>query len=83
MLEYLEVNMTANSYDMTANSYDMIAITKFCIAEKFPVPSLGIDPGSPRYKTNALTTEPKSQHFDAVVRNYILEAMRNLPYVDI
>ena len=75
VLEYLEVNMTANSY--------MIAITKLCIAEKFPLPLLGIDPGSPWYKTNALTAEPQSRHFDTVVRDYILEALGNLPYLDI
>ena len=51
------------------NSYDMIAVTKYSIAENFPVPSLGIDPGSPRYKTNALTTEAKSRLSDAVVRD--------------
>ena len=47
----------------------MIAVTKYSIAENFPVPSLGIDPGSPRYKTNALTTEAKSRLSDAVVRD--------------
>ena len=46
--------------NLSSGSYNMIAITKLSIAEKFPLPVLGIDPGSPRYKTNALTTEPKS-----------------------
>ena len=50
-------------------SYDMIAVTKSSIAEKFPVPSLGINLGSPKYKTNALTTEPKSRFSDPVVRD--------------
>ena len=52
-------------------SYDILAITKWSIAEKFPVPSLGIEPESPRYKTNALTTEPKSRFPDAVVRDWL------------
>ena len=38
-------------------------------SRKILVPLLGIDPGSPWYKTNALTTEPKSQLSDAVVRD--------------
>ena len=39
------------------------------VAGIFSVPSLGIDPGSPRCKTNALTTEPKSRLSYAVVRD--------------
>ena len=35
------------------------------------MPSLGINAGSPRYKTNALTTEPKSWLSDAVVRGWL------------
>ena len=35
------------------------------------MPLLGIDPGSPRYKTNDLTTEPKSRLSDAVVRDWL------------
>ena len=64
---------------MISSSYDMIAVTKYIIAEKFPLPSLGISPG-----LAMLTTEPKSLA-DAVVRDwlYTIEAMRNLPYVDI
>ena len=54
---------------MDLASYNMIAVTKSSKAEKFPVPLLGMDPGSPRYKTNALTTEPKSRLSDAVVRD--------------
>ena len=50
-------------------SYDMIAKTKLSIAENIPAPSLRIDPGSPMYKTNALTTEPKSRLSDAAVRD--------------
>ena len=52
-------------------SYDKIAITKLSRAEKFPVPLLGINPGSARFKTkcNALTTEPKSGLSGAVVRD--------------
>ena len=33
--------------------------------------SLGIDPGSPQFKTNALTTEPKSRLSDAVARDWL------------
>ena len=58
-------------------SYDMIAVTKYSIAENLSVPSLGVNPRLPWYKTNALTTEPKSRLSDAA------EAMQNLPYVDI
>ena len=32
---------------------------------------LGIKPGSPHYKTNALTTDPRSRLSDAVVRNWL------------
>ena len=42
---------------------------KVSIAENIPPPCLGIDPWSPRYKTIALTTEPKSPITDAVVRD--------------
>ena len=37
---------------------------------KFPVPLLGMKPGSSLYKTNALTTEPKSRLSGAVVRDW-------------
>ena len=47
------------------------------IAENFPTPRLGIELGSPQYKTNALTTEPKMQLSEIDI---ILEAMRNLTY---
>ena len=50
-------------------SYDMIAATKYSIAEKNPIPSLGIDTGSPWNKTNDLTTEPKIWLSDALVRD--------------
>ena len=39
------------------------------IAENNPAPLLGIDTGSPKYKTNALATEPNSRLTDAVVRD--------------
>ena len=35
-------------------------VKRYKLAVKFPVPLLGIDPGSPWYKTNALTIEPES-----------------------
>ena len=34
-------------------------------------PMVGIKPGPPGYKSNALTTEPKSRLPDAVVRDWI------------
>ena len=46
-------------------------LNKQSIAEKSPVPSLGIDPRSPRNKTNVLITEPKSRLSDAVVRYWL------------
>ena len=49
--------------------YDMIAVTKKSIPEKFCVPLLGVERRLPQYKTNALTTEPKSRISDAVVRD--------------
>ena len=56
----------------------------YSMAENIPVPWLGIKPGLPRYKTNVLTTDPKSWLSDTVVEiDYILEAMRHLLYVDI
>ena len=57
------------AYSLYTYSDDIIAVTKLSIAETFPVPSLGIEPGSPYLKTNALTTEPKSRLSDAVVRD--------------
>ena len=53
-------------------SYDMKVVTKeWSIAEKISTPVVGIEPGPPGWKSNALTTEPKSRLPDAVVRDWI------------
>ena len=53
-------------------SYDMKAVTKeWSIAEKNLSPAVGIEPGPPGWKSNALTTEPKSRLPDAIVRHWI------------
>ena len=50
-----------SSGDINSVFHDMIAVTIQSIAENIPKPLLGIEPGSPLYKTNALTTESKSR----------------------
>ena len=48
-----------------------VATKEWTIAEKISTPDVGIEPGPPGYKSNALTTEPKSRLTDAVVREWI------------
>ena len=52
------------------------------MAEIFPAPRLEIQPGMSRYKTYAITTEPKSGLSDIEI-DYNLEAMPNLLCVEI
>ena len=65
-------------------SYHKIAATNVKHSGKYSAPWLGIDPGSPRYKNNALT---RSQGVDSLTQlseiDYIQEAMRHLLWVDI
>ena len=68
---YFSVSFSVSLERTQNTSYDMTAVKNYSIAGKFSVPSLGTDPGSPQYKTNALTTEPKSRLSDAVVRDLL------------